>query len=86
MSKPKRSHYQAAVRILRYMKGTLKYRVLFPSSAETDLELLSYLDSDWCGDRVDIRSTFGYFFKFLGSHISWCSKKLPVVSLSTCEK
>lgn len=31
MSKPKWSHYQAAVRILRYIKGTLKYGVLFPS-------------------------------------------------------
>ncbi|XP_050895595.1 uncharacterized mitochondrial protein AtMg00810-like [Lathyrus oleraceus] len=50
MSKPKWSHYQAAVRILRYIKGTLKYEVLFPSGAETDSELLSYSDFDWCGD------------------------------------
>ncbi|XP_050910014.1 uncharacterized mitochondrial protein AtMg00810-like [Lathyrus oleraceus] len=27
MSKPKWSHYQTAVKILRYIKGTLKYRV-----------------------------------------------------------
>ncbi|XP_050919733.1 secreted RxLR effector protein 161-like [Lathyrus oleraceus] len=81
MSKPKWSHYQTAVRILRYIKGTLKYGVLFPFGAETNSELLSYSDSDWCGDRVDIRSTYGYLFKFLGSPISWCSKKQPVVAL-----
>lgn len=30
MSKLKWSHYQATVRILSYIKGTLKYEVLFP--------------------------------------------------------
>jgi hypothetical protein len=35
MSKPKWSHYQAAVRILRYVKGTLKFGVLFPSGRKT---------------------------------------------------
>ncbi|XP_050876428.1 uncharacterized mitochondrial protein AtMg00810-like [Lathyrus oleraceus] len=38
-----------------------------------------------CGDRVDIRSTSGYFFKYMGDPISWCSKKQPMISLSTCE-
>ena len=85
MSKPKWSHYQAAVRILRYIKGTLKHGVLFPFEGKTKSELLSYSDSDWCGDRVDRRSTSGYLFKFLGGPISWCSKKQPVVALSTCE-
>ncbi|XP_050876343.1 secreted RxLR effector protein 161-like [Lathyrus oleraceus] len=70
MSKPKWSHYQVVVRILRYIKRTMKYRVLFPSGAETGSELLSYSDFDWCGDKIDRRSTSGYLFKFLGSHIS----------------
>jgi hypothetical protein len=35
MSKPKWSHYQAAIRILRYVKGTLKFGVLFPSGRKT---------------------------------------------------
>lgn len=85
MSEPKWSHYQAAIRILRYIKGTLKYGVLFPSGRKTNSELMSYSDSDWCGDRVDRRSTSGYLFKFLGGHIYWCSKKQFVVALSTRE-
>ncbi|XP_058751884.1 secreted RxLR effector protein 161-like [Vicia villosa] len=85
MSKPKWSHYQAIVRILRYIKGTLKYEVLFPSRKKTDSELVSYSDSDWCGDRVDRKSTSRYLFKFLGGPISCSSKKQPVVALSTCE-
>ncbi|XP_050917847.1 uncharacterized mitochondrial protein AtMg00810-like [Lathyrus oleraceus] len=59
MSKPKWSHYQVAVRILRYIKETLKYVVLFPYGAETNSELLSYSNFDWCEDKVDRKSTFG---------------------------
>ncbi|XP_050898048.1 secreted RxLR effector protein 161-like [Lathyrus oleraceus] len=85
MSKSKWSHYEAIVRILRYIKGTLKYGALFLSGADNGSELLSYSDFDWCGDKVDKRSTSRYLFKFLASLISWCSKKKPIVALSTCE-
>ncbi|XP_050919390.1 secreted RxLR effector protein 161-like [Lathyrus oleraceus] len=85
INKSKWSHYQAAIRILRYIKGTLKYRVLFPSGVEYKSEMICYSDSDWCGDRVDKRSIFVYYFKYLGGPISWCSKKQPVVALTTCE-
>ncbi|XP_058783167.1 uncharacterized protein LOC131657826 [Vicia villosa] len=57
MSKPKWSHYQPAVRIMRYIKGTLKFGVLFPYGRKTDSYLMSYADSYWCGDRIDRRST-----------------------------
>ncbi|KAI5419600.1 hypothetical protein KIW84_043675, partial [Lathyrus oleraceus] len=40
---------------------------------------------EWCGDRVEIRSTYEYFFKYMGDLISRCSKKQLVVALSTCE-
>ncbi|XP_058761601.1 secreted RxLR effector protein 161-like [Vicia villosa] len=85
MNNSKWSHYQASIRILRYIKGTLKYGVVFPSEDECESELMCYSDSGWCGDRVDRRSTSRYFFKFIGSLISWCSKKQPVIALSTCE-
>lgn len=85
MSKPKWSHYQDTVIILRYIKRTLKYGVLFPSDVNFDSDPKGYSDSDWCGDKVDRRNTSGYLFKYLGSLISWCSKKQPVVSLLTYE-
>lgn len=83
ISKPEWPHYQAAVRILRYVKGSLKHGILFPSGV--DAELLYYSDSDWCGDIIDRRSNIWYMFMYLGVLISWCSKKHPVVALSTCE-
>ncbi|XP_050901823.1 uncharacterized mitochondrial protein AtMg00810-like [Lathyrus oleraceus] len=63
MSKPKWSHYQVVFSILRYIKGTLKYGVLFSSGEKTNTELMCYSDSDWCGDIVDRKSTSGYLFK-----------------------
>ncbi|XP_050889352.1 secreted RxLR effector protein 161-like [Lathyrus oleraceus] len=84
-SKPKLSHYQVVVRILRYIKGTQKYEVLFPSGEKANSELVFYSDSDWCGNRVNKRSTSGYFFKYLGGLIYWCSKKKSVVALSIYE-
>lgn len=85
VNKSKWSHYQVDVRILRYIKGTLKYEVLFPSGVKSNSKLICYSDSDWCEDRVGRRSTSGYCFKYLGGHISWCTKKQSVVALSTCE-
>lgn len=83
--KPKWSHYQVIVRILRYVKGTLRHDIMFSSGVRGDAGLIWYSDSDWCGDIVDRRSIARYMFMYLGALISWCSKKKPAVALSTCE-
>ncbi|PNX56200.1 copia-type polyprotein, partial [Trifolium pratense] len=54
MSKPKTSHLIAAKKILRYLKGTHDYGLVFPTSnSETQIELEGFSDSDWCGDKDD---------------------------------
>lgn len=86
MSNPKASHLVAAKRVLRYLKGTQNYGILFPrgrSSSETEIEAFS--DSDWSGDTVERKSTSGYFFRIMKAPISWSSKKQNVVALSSCE-
>nr|KYP61818.1 Retrovirus-related Pol polyprotein from transposon TNT 1-94 [Cajanus cajan]KYP63036.1 Retrovirus-related Pol polyprotein from transposon TNT 1-94 [Cajanus cajan] len=87
MSDPRQSHLVAAKRIMRYLRGTLSYGILFPHHTKGDdsLHLVAYSDSDWCGDLVDRRSTMGQVFLLSGSPISWNSKKQTVVALSTCE-
>lgn len=58
----------------------------FPiDAASSDGELLCYLDSDWCGDVMDRRSTTGYLFIFQGAQISCGSKTQQLVALSSCE-
>lgn len=41
-------------------------------------------DSDFAGDRETRKSTTGYVI-FFGGPISWCSRKQPVVALSSTE-
>jgi hypothetical protein len=86
MNNPKKSHLAAAKRILRYMKGTVKLGLLFPTGVNgSSAELISYSDSDWGGDKTDRRSTSGYVMQYNGVSIAWCSKKQQVTALSTCE-
>ncbi|MCI50318.1 copia-type polyprotein, partial [Trifolium medium] len=84
MNNPKKSHLTAAKRILRYVKGSLKLGLLFPTGMKKDsAELVSY--SDWGGDKIDRRSTYGYVMLYNGASIAWCTKKQPVTALSTRE-
>lgn len=46
MSKPKWSHYQAAVRIPRYVKETLRYELLFSYGVSDDAEMICNSNSD----------------------------------------
>lgn len=49
MDKPSENHLQAAFRVLRYPKAAPSRGVLF--SANSDLCLQAYNDSDWVGCR-----------------------------------
>jgi len=79
---PTTAHLSTAKRVLRYLKGTLDFGLLFTKGS---LHLHAYYDSDWAGDPSDRKSTGGYGV-FLGfSLISWHAKKQPVVSRSSTE-
>ncbi|KAK9715448.1 hypothetical protein RND81_06G165900 [Saponaria officinalis] len=81
MECPKEMHLQAAKRILRYLQGT-KDCGLFYKMGENS-ELVGFCDSDYAGDLDDRKSTTGYAFMLGSAAVSWCSKKQPVVTLST---
>ncbi|RHN38657.1 putative RNA-directed DNA polymerase [Medicago truncatula] len=86
MNDPRKSHLTAAKRVLRYVKGTMKFDLLFQTENNGEkVELIGYSDSDWCEDRSDRRSTSGYVFKFNNVAISWCTKKHPTTVSSSCE-
>lgn len=64
MNEPRLTHMSVVKHILRYLKGRTHFGLLFlkmPSSMEGASEV--WCDSDWCGDKVDRKSMFGYFFK-----------------------
>ena len=83
MEKPKETHWQAAKRILRYVKGTKRYGIFYTVSECSNL--VGYTDSDWAGSVDDWKSTSGYIFHIGSGAISWASKKQPIVALSTTE-
>jgi hypothetical protein len=71
MHDPRKSHLIATKRILRYIKGTMDFGLLFPYGTKSEVnELIGYSDSDWCGDLTDRRSTSSCVFKFNDDAIS----------------
>ncbi|KAG8479389.1 hypothetical protein CXB51_029761 [Gossypium anomalum] len=60
-------HFQAAKRVLRYIKGNLSHGLLFSKAAE--LKLKGYTDSDWASSKDNMKSTLGYAFT-LGTAMS----------------
>lgn len=76
------SHYKAAKRVLRYLKGTLEYSLIFEKS---NFEIIGFADADWGGDQLDRRSYTGYVFCLGKSIVSWESRKQRTVALSSTE-
>ncbi|CAN6462757.1 unnamed protein product [Victoria cruziana] len=81
--KPTSVHMGAAMRIVRYVKGSLS-KGLFLSSSST-LSLYAYTDADWGGDSNNRHSTTGLCVLLGDSLISWRCKKQSKVSLSSTE-
>lgn len=86
MEEPRTPHLLAGKRILRYVKGTLNFGIMFPNDERyTKAKLFGYSDSNECDDKSDQNSTTGYVFMIGKTPISRCSKKQGVVALSSCE-
>lgn len=75
-------HWDAAKRVLRYLKGTSDYGIYFSKNQE---ELKGFADADWGGCINDRRSYTGYCFKLSSGAISWESRKQRTVALSSTE-
>jgi Reverse transcriptase (RNA-dependent DNA polymerase) len=83
MERPMTSHWKAAKRILRYVRGTVDLGLHY--SKTNSFKLVGYSDSDWCGDIDDTKSTLEFTFYVGDTVFTWLSKKQAIVTLSTCE-
>eukprot|EP00253_Pinus_taeda_P007782 PITA_07782 len=81
--KPYELHWNAAKRILRYVQGTITFRIHY--AVGTALNLLGFTDYDWVGDNIDHKSTSEYSLSLGSGPICWSSKKQAVISLSSAE-
>jgi heterodisulfide reductase subunit B len=85
MEAPSKEHWTAVKRILRYLKGTVRFGCKYQRGYELKTLLLGFSDSDFAGDVEDRRSTPGAVY-FLGRNIvTWASQKQKLVTLSSCE-
>lgn len=80
---PRQSHYIAAKRILKYLKGTINVGLWYPK--DSSFNLIGYSDADYAGCKIDRKST-SCSCQFLGDRlISWFSKKQTSIATSTAE-
>uniref|UniRef100_A0A251SKN6 Putative zinc finger, CCHC-type n=1 Tax=Helianthus annuus TaxID=4232 RepID=A0A251SKN6_HELAN len=83
MENPKKSHWEAAKRILKYIKGTQQQGITYTKGGKK--QLVGFSDSDYAGNVDDSKSTSGYIFHLGSGPVSWQSKKQKVVALSSTE-
>lgn len=77
--------WEAATRVVRYLKscpGVLQGILL---SSDSDLQLSGHCDSDWTACSTSRRSLSGFVVMLGNSPIAWKTKKQPTVSCSSAE-
>ena len=60
------SHYNTALKILRYIKGTVEVGLWYPK--DSGMSLVGYSDADYAGSLLDRKST-SRTCKFLGTRL-----------------
>ncbi|XP_019179162.1 PREDICTED: uncharacterized protein LOC109174378 [Ipomoea nil] len=83
MANPTKFHWEAAVRVVKYLKSAPGRGILYANHGHMSVEAFS--DADWVGSLSDRKSTTGYCVFLGGNLVSWKSKKLSVVSRSSAE-
>jgi len=75
-------HWEAAIRVLRYLKGTRSHALIL--GGRNALTLSGFSDSDYANCIDTSRSIGGYCFTLGSGMISWSSKKQATVADSSC--
>ncbi|XP_068492364.1 secreted RxLR effector protein 161-like [Phaseolus vulgaris] len=83
MQNPRSEHWQAALRVVRYLKGHPGQGILLPR--ENNLQLFGWCDSDWASCPLTRKSLTGWFIQLGTSPISWKTQKQQTVSASSAE-
>ena len=85
LAAPTTTHMTAAKHVLRYLRGTIHQCLQYNHSPTDQLQLTAYSDADWAGCKETRRSTTGYVVMLNGNVISWETKKMSTVALSSTE-
>ncbi|KAL1214856.1 Retrovirus-related Pol polyprotein from transposon RE2 [Cardamine amara subsp. amara] len=80
MKQPRQDHWEAAQRVVCYLKSAPGQGILL-----TDLSLSVYCDSDWSSCPLTRQSLSAFVVLLDGSLISWKTKKQDIVSHSSAK-
>jgi hypothetical protein len=78
-----KSSLVTAKHVMRYLKGTMDYRLSY--DGDHDFTLSGYTNSDWAGSVADRKNSFGCCFSLGSAMISWQSRKQSSIALNTAE-
>lgn len=82
--KPSRDHWNGVKRVLRYIKGTMNFGIVYRLGS-LDTELTGFCDSDWAGDIDTRRSTTGWIYLMNRGPVAWSSRKQTATATSATE-
>ncbi|XP_019107758.1 uncharacterized mitochondrial protein AtMg00810-like [Beta vulgaris subsp. vulgaris] len=83
MHAPRSPHLRVVMHVVRYLKCTIDQGLFY--SANSNLKISAYSDSDWSACQFSNRSLSSYVV-FLGSNlVSWKTKKQQTMSKSSTE-
>ena len=82
-SNPGHDHWVASKKVMRYLKRTKDYMLIYKHVQ--DLQLVGYSDSNFAGCQDEKKSTTGYIFKLAGGAVSWKSEKQKLIASSTMQ-
>ena len=83
MKDPHLPHWEAVIRIVRYLKAYPGRGLLYKTNGHLRVE--AYTDANWAGSPSDRKSTTRYCTILGGNLITWRSKKKTVVAKSSAE-
>ena len=84
-NEPTIRHWNAVLRVFRYLKGTINYSISYGTGEREGPKLQGYSDADYAGDIVDRRSTSGHLYLLNNGPVTWNSTKQRCIATSTIE-
>lgn len=75
MVEPQKPHMQTIKQVLKYLRGTLDFNIIYCKSEHINFKGFIYLD--WVGDVEIKRLTSGYVFTLGISPMTWCQNDNP---------
>ncbi|XP_070036284.1 secreted RxLR effector protein 161-like [Nicotiana tomentosiformis] len=79
---PNREHWSALARLIKYLRGTVNYGILYSGFLST---LEGYSDANWISDSDETKSTSCYVFTLGSGAILWKFAKQMIIARSTME-